>query len=333
MSIDAYTNPDFGFQEKLIFLAAALIGIIICIALIILGAKLTTASAPAGHRKQIFGERSHNRIQRFYEMIISGTSVMSFSCAYVIINHIYSLSVSSGSSNALLGLWENGRDFILLLLICLSCVLNTILDRIIIPLKRIDKEEKAAIRLLGMFYVILILVYLNFIGDESEYNPVMMYYLGLMVGRFVYFDASFTDFLAAVKNAFKNFPLLLMGLGLTAILCRFGFNAGYLLERNYYIVGVFYTHLFMLAAIFMIHLSHILNLLIRIPKAQAEQSSGSGFHVIGGGSENVGYDEEYDGEYDEEYDEDYEYSDEDYVEYDDYEEYDPDDYEREDEDY
>ena len=269
MTFEAYTNPDFGLPEKLIFFAASLAGILLCVFLITLLAKLSSSKAAPEERKAVFCSRARNRVQLFYEMIISGTSVMSFSCAYVIINHIYTL-IQAGEGGAfarsLADIWEGGRDFVLLLLICLSCVLNTILDRIVIPLKHTDKDEKASIRLLAMFYVILILVCLNQIGDESEYNPVMMYYLGLMVGRFVYFDASAADFLTAIKNAFKNISLLIMGLLLTLILCRFGFSKGYLLERNYYIVGIFYTHLFMLAAIFILHHSRILKLFIREPK-------------------------------------------------------------------
>jgi hypothetical protein len=107
--------------------------------------------------------------------------------------------------------------------------------------------------MLGMFYAIIVLLYLNIIGDESEYTPVMMYYLGLMVGRFVYFDASFLDFLAAMKNMFFSIPMLMLGLGLSGGLAFIGFELGFLLERNYYIVGVIYTHLFLLAAVFIFH--------------------------------------------------------------------------------
>ena len=167
--------------------------------------------------------------------------------------------------------WADWNDFILLLLICLSCVFNTLLDKMIIPLKKVSKEEKASIRLLAMFYVIIILVWLNRIGDESEYNPVMMSYLGLMIGRFVYFDASFRDFFDAIKNALLNLPLLVMGLALTGALSYVGFSLGYLLERNYYIVGVFYTNLFLLAATFVIHNSRILNLIVRAPKENKEK--------------------------------------------------------------
>jgi hypothetical protein len=150
-----------------------------------------------------------------------------------------------------------------------------------------------------MFYAILILVWLNKIGDESEYSPVVMYYLGLMIGRFVYFDASFSDFLHNIKNAFKNLPLLAMGLASTSVLCIFGFGAGYLLERNYYIVGVFYTHLFMLAAVFIIHHSHLLSLIAG--SAKGARSAGEDELLHGTGYEDSGYDEGYD---DYRYDED-----------------------------
>ena len=270
MTIEAYINPNFGWIQKIIFLAAAFIAIVICVALILMGVKISSAGVSDSGRRNYFCMRAHGRVQLFYEMMISATSVMSFACAYVIINHIYSTYEEAGgmgyeNMKAFISIWEDWKDFVLLLLICLSCVLNSILDKLIIPLKHLSKEEKASIRLLGMFYAILILVYLNFIGDESEYSPVMMYYLGLMVGRFVYFDASFMDFIENIKNAFKNLPLLILGLLTTGALCFFGFNAGYLLERNYYIVGVFYTHLFMLLAVFIIHHSRVLNLIAGKP--------------------------------------------------------------------
>lgn len=275
MTIEAYTNPDFGWNEKLIFLLMTLAGMAVCILLILAKTFVFAAGVPKDQRRIAFYKQAHSRIEKFYEMIIAGSSVMSFSCAYVIISHIYSL-VESGQGNPgplleiLIRAWESGRDFVLLLLICLSCVMNTILDRFIIPLRRISKEEKATIRMLAMFYVIIILLYLNRIGDESEYNPVMMYYLGLMVGRFVYFDASFGDFIDALKNMFRNLELLVLGLVLTGLLCFAGFEKGYLLERNYYIVGAFYVHLFMLAVIFVLKLTHIMELVIRRPKGYEE---------------------------------------------------------------
>ncbi len=261
MSVEAYLNPDFTVGKKLLFLlvTAALLGIgigfIYLVSLLVLGRDI-----PVGNRKQAVLGALEDKVQRFFEMIIAGTSVMSFSCAYVIINHINTLVQSGVAGNLtpieqrLIEAWTEGKDFVLLLLICLSCVINTILDSLIIPLKKLSKAEKATMRMLAMFYVIILLMYLNYIGDESQYSPVMMYYFGLMIGRFVYFDASFKDFLVALKNMFFNLPYMALNLILTGALCGFGFGVGYFLERNYFIMGIFYTHLFMLVCIFIIHL-------------------------------------------------------------------------------
>ena len=261
MTLEAYINPDFGTAEKIIFFLASFAGVMICVFLILGFAKLTPGD-------KTYYEKAHNRVQRFYELIISGASVMSFACSYVILNHIYSLT--EGQNTPFTYMWENWKDFILLILICLSCVINTLLDKFIIPLKQIDKDEKASVRMLSMFYVIIILIYLNTIGDESEYSPVMMYYLGLMIGRFVYFDASFADFIEALKNLFGNLLLLILGLALTGLLSFYGFSAGFLLERNYFIVGVFYTLLFMLLSVFILHTSHLLYLIVRKPAEEEE---------------------------------------------------------------
>ena len=326
MTVDAYINPDFTRDQKLVFLAMAFGLIVLSVFVILGGVKVSVGFIPKSERRLARYENSHNRVQRFYEMIISATSVMSFSCAYVIINHIYNVLMNEIGSEEFLrfqgfvNVWENGKDFILLLLICLSCVLNTILDKIFIPLKKLKKEEKACVRMLAMFYAIIILMYLNNIGDEDAYNPVMMYYLGLMIGRFVYFDASFVDFITALKNMLKNIYLLIFALLTTGILCYIGFSREYLLERNYIIVGVFYTHLFMLAAVFVLHNSHILHLLVRKPKDYDELIGNTGEDDYDDESyEEESYEEAYD-EYDagdtyEEYDDGYD----DYEEYDNYE--------------
>ncbi len=260
MTISAYLNPDFTWGKKLIFLLVTFAAIGISMGFIYLATKLVLNRSLGGSvRRYALRSAFVDKSQRFFEMLIAGTSVLSFSCSYVIINHVYDLVQKGIATNLtstekmLVDTWSEGKDFVLLLLILLSCIINTVLDSLIIPLKKMTREEKATIRMLAMFYVIIILMYLDIIGDESQYSPVMMYYFGLMVGRFVYFDASFKDFLQALKNMFFNLPYMVLTLSLTALLCYFGFSMEFLLERNYFIVGIFYTHLFMLVCIFIIH--------------------------------------------------------------------------------
>ena len=258
MTIEAYLNPDFTFTKKLIFLCLTLALSGVGVGIIFLYTRAYGKRYDARCREEYIKEDFEVRLQKFFEMIISGTCVMSFSCAYVIINHVYELVEAGKAVNLtpiesfLTTTWADGKDFVLLFLICFSCVLNSILDTFIIPLKILKSEEKATMRMLGMFFAIISLIYLNTIGDESQYGPVMMYYLGLMIGRFVYFDASFKDFIDNMKKVIMNSPILLMYILYTFILVYIGFKAEYFLERNYYIVGVFHSELFMIFVVFLL---------------------------------------------------------------------------------
>ena len=259
MSIDAYLNPEFTWYKKIIFFLITFLMLSVAVLIIAGIERLLIRERDKDRFEEEFKDRLNDQTQRLFEMIISATSVMLFSCSYVIINHIHTL-VTSGAAYtdsavllAIVDAWSEGKDFFLLLLICLSCVVNTILDKLFIPLNRLSRPEKATMRMLGMFYVIIILIFLNYIGDESQYGPVMIYYFGLMIGRFVYFDASFLDFISALKEVFLNLPVLVLTMTISGLLCLLGFNLGYFLERNYYIVGIFHTHLFMVACVFVIY--------------------------------------------------------------------------------
>lgn len=259
MSVEAYLNPDFVWYKKAFFLLITFLMLTVAMLIIAGIEKIFVKELNKEDQDIEFKDRFTDQTQRLFEMIISGTSVLLFSCSYVVINHIYTL-VTTGAARAgsrpirlLVEAWAEGKDFFLLLLIVMSCIVNSILDKFLIPLNRLSKDEKATMRMLGMFYVIIILIYLNYIGDESQYSPVMIYYFGLMIGRFVYFDASFMDFLSALKNVFFNLPFLMLNLTLTGLLCFIGFKLEFFLERNYYIVGVFYVHLFMICCIFVIY--------------------------------------------------------------------------------
>ena len=274
MTIEAYMNPDFTWPRKLIFFIVAILAVVLGNLLILAWNRI--ALPGKGEEAERRRKDDYYRMSEyFYELIISATSIMSFACAYVVLNHVFNLyhgSYQTGLLGTFLYAWENWKDFVLLLMICISCVLNSFLDKFIIPIKGLNRDQIASVRMLGMFYAIIVLLYLNVIGDESEYSPVMMYYLGLMVGRFVYFDASFMDFVACMKRTVVRTPLLVLGLAISGGLSFFGFSAGYLLERNYYIVGVFYTHVFLLVAVFVLH--HGRQIYYTVKKKESAHDSG-----------------------------------------------------------
>ena len=283
MTIDKYINPDFDRAKQLTFLGLAFAGLLIISLIIMFGTRMSVCLVDSSERHDEFKRRTVDNMQLFFEMMISSTSVILFACAYIICNHVFDLLgpivKHSDPKKLAFGVkwfyyqWDKNKDFLLLFLISLSCLINTILDKIIIPLRRISKDDKASIRMLGMFYAIIILTCFTKFGDASvtkeQYSPVMMYYFGLMIGRFVYFDASFIDFIYAILGAIKHGLLLVFALLLSGILSVIGFKLGYLIKENYYIVGLLYTDIFILMAIFIMH--HLRGILLFIRNEDDEE--------------------------------------------------------------
>lgn len=262
MTLEQYTKHYLTAIDMLKFFGLSLILAFFAILIITLITARIASSSTGLSRKDLAiyrYEYVHNSIQRFYEMVFSATSILSFLSVYYLIDRF----VTAGEFRVF---WDAHSDMLLLLLIVLSCVINTILDRVFVPLRRIDSSQKGSVRLLGMLYIILIFIYIKYIYENNNYDGFIMYFLGLMIGRFVYFDASFKDFIMTLRNAIKNLPILFIGLSYTGLMCLYGFMSGYLLKSNGVLVSTFFAHIFMIVAIFVIHHSHILELIVRAPK-------------------------------------------------------------------
>ena len=184
--------------------------------------------------------------ERFYELIFSGGSIIGFMAAYYLINRF----VTTGP---FYNFWEEYSDYLLLIFMIISIMVNTFFDHVLVKLKRLDKSEMASIRLTGMLYMIIIFCYIKFIYEDNNYDMFIAYFLTLMIGRFVYFDASFKDFIECVRNAIKNIPIMLIGLTFLGILCLRGYSTSYLLKHNGVITNIFFCHLYIVVAIFITH--------------------------------------------------------------------------------
>ena len=184
--------------------------------------------------------------ERFYELIFSGCSIIGFMAVYYLINRF----VTAG---AFYDFWSDYKDYLLLVFMIISILLNTFLDHWLVRLKRLDKSEMASIRLTGMLYMIIIFCYIKFIYEDNNYDMFITYFLTLMIGRFVYFDASFKDFIECMKQAAKNIPIMLMALAFLGILCLRGYSTDYLLKHNGVITNIFFCHLYIVVAISVLH--------------------------------------------------------------------------------
>lgn len=217
--------------------------------------KIKAKRVSPGVRADFLREEFNTLTEMYYELIFSGTSILFFMASYYLIERFLDIE-------PYVAIWNKYHDFLLLGLIILSCVLNTLLDRVLVRVRHIGNQSRASIRLLGMLYMILIFCYIKFIYENNNYDMFINYFLGLMIGRFVYFDASFKDFINSVRNALKFLPLMLMGLINLSVLSLYGFGTKYLLKHNGVITNVFVAHLFVCVSIFILFHSKVHYLLV-----------------------------------------------------------------------
>ncbi|MCR5415721.1 MAG: hypothetical protein K6E79_02865 [Pseudobutyrivibrio sp.] len=240
MSYGEYVQHYFEMPQVIVFilLAAVLLGVVYGICY--LYARRTNRKA-AKVNQEFF-----SLTERFYEVIFSGGSIIGFMAIYYLINRF----VTEG---AFYEFWSQYKDYLLLVLMVISILFNTLLDHVVVKLRHLDKDDMASIRLTGMLYMILIFGYIKFIYEDDNYDMFITYFLTLMIGRFVYFDASFKDFLHCVKKAAANIPIMIMALVYLGIMCAYGYSTDYLLKHNGVITNIFFTHLFMIVVIFALH--------------------------------------------------------------------------------
>ena len=257
-SLIEYILHYLKMPDALIFLVLAIILGFIFYILLTAYARLTAGRHLYGEERRFaIYEETDSLTERFFELIFSGTSILLFMA-------IYYLTERFAGTNAYGDIWNKYHDFILLLMIIFSCLFNSLLDHVFVKLHHLTPDDKASIRLLGMLYMILIFAYIKFIYKDDNYDMFITYFLGLMVGRFVYFDASLKDFIHNIKDAAENIPLMCIVLLYMGILCLYGFKTKYLYTHYGVINNVFFAHLFMCITVFLIfYLSHAVQLVTR----------------------------------------------------------------------
>ena len=212
------------------FLLVSLLGLILVLALVLLIAKLQiqrqlkeeTEEKAKKIRRKKHQRRQYQIVESFYELVFSGTSILLFlSLYYIIDERLPQISMY----------WEKYQDVVLLVFIVLSVFLTSWLDVVLVKLTHLDPEQKASVRLISVFYIVLILLYIRFIYEDTNYDGLILYFLTLTVGRFLYFDFTVKSFLETMRGVLENLPLLVIMSAYSGFVCWYGFHA------------VSYTHL------------------------------------------------------------------------------------------
>lgn len=251
-----YLKHYFNLKNAGSFLLVSFIGLFAVLALMLLFSRKKRDSRRRGMPQEyILNDMKENEArpvrtaESFYELVFSSTSVLFFLALYYLIDE-YVPSISD--------FWNSYRDLILLVFIILSVFMTNWFDIILVRLTHIKEDQKVSLRLLSTFYIILILLYIRFIYQDTNYNGLIIYFISLAVGRFVYFDFTLKEFRSTMKGLAAGLPLLLLLLAYSALICWYGFTNGFLLTSNGVIVSILIAHLFMDLSIVVLHRTKLL---------------------------------------------------------------------------
>ena len=244
-----YVTHYFNAQNAGSFMAVSLIGLIVVLAIVLLTAKLqkhykinieNPTEAELAQIEQTHKTKVISWIESFYEMVFSSTSVLIFLSLYYVLDERIPQATY---------FWNKYQDILLMVFLVCSVFLTFWFDRIFVHLKMISSEQKASVRLISAFYIILIL--LTFLENEILVS-LIFYFVMLAIGRFVYFDSTLDYIKESLKSVVKYLPLLILMGAYSGFICWYGFSSDFLLKSNGVIVSTLLAHLFMDVAIFVL---------------------------------------------------------------------------------
>lgn len=261
-----YIRHYFDFTHAGEFLLVVFLALAVVMTIIIIAAKARQNSMKKELEYERDPERYSRRIKRvkvqpylliesFYEMVFSSTSVLLFLSVYYLLDAYYVNNVTE--------VWNRYQDVVLLIMICLSVFVTAWLDTIFVKLRHLDADQKAGVRLVSSLYIVLILLYIRFIYEDTNYNELIMYFVTLAVGRFIFFDFTVDEFKKMIGSVGRNLPLLLLMCAYSGFICWYGFRVDFLLTSNGVILSTFIAHIFMCLAIFVLSKTKLLHFVVK----------------------------------------------------------------------
>lgn len=246
-----YLSHYLDWQNAGLFFLVSLIGLVVILLILFAFArsreKKDELTATAHGRSKGISGSTCRIIESFYELVFSSTSILFFLAAYYLIDRFLTDPTYRVP-------WDKYSDVILMAFIFMSIFLNLFFDKVLVRLRWITSDDKASIRLVSTIYMVLIFLYIRFIYDDLNYNELIVYFLGLVIGRFVYFDFTWPDFCKTMKGVGRNLPMLFLMLIYSGLMCFVGFKSKFLLTSNGVIVSILIAHVFMDLSIMIAHI-------------------------------------------------------------------------------
>lgn len=122
-------------------------------------------------------------------------------------------------------------NILLLILIVVAVIANNIIDNKM-EQDMLTKSDKATIRLISSLSIANIFVYIKFKFETSQYDELIMCYIGLILGRFIYLDTTWEQVKISFQSFIKYIIPLVIAMAFTYIVSFYGFKYRVITSNN-----------------------------------------------------------------------------------------------------
>lgn len=179
----------------------------------------------------------YKNIHLIIEIIISNTCIL-------LVIYTYNLLLGYEPLN-------HYSNFIMIFLIIIATIINNLIDEKF-GQDILSKNDKSGIRLLSSCCIILLYLFIKINYKISEFDELFIFYIGLVLGRFFYFDTKKEDFLFLIKILKQYFIIFIMTLLLIVIVIKVEIYFELIIIENVFIF-LLLVHFLILISIYLIY--------------------------------------------------------------------------------
>lgn len=183
---------------------------------------------------EVYVNRPYELSQMVFEMVISNACIIMMVCLYHWI------------AKKVLFLQEY-LNIVMLILILFAIVVNKVVDYLL-EQDMLSGEDISNIRLLSSCSIICIFMLLRYFYHTDEYNELLISYVCLVLGRFIFFDSTWKQIEKVVKELKRYVIALLIEVALMCIIGWIGIKLNVITERSA-LVSVLVLHVVMIVCI------------------------------------------------------------------------------------
>lgn len=156
--------------------------------------------------------------QAVFEVLVANTCIIVMMCIYYwITEKIHFMS--------------KFFNILMLILIVVAVIANNLIDNKL-EQDMLGKSDKATIRLISSLSITIIFAYIKFEFGTSQYDELIMCYVGLALGRFIYFDTTWEQLKTSFQSFFKYIIPLVIAMVFTYIVSFYGFKYEVITSTN-----------------------------------------------------------------------------------------------------